>query len=559
MKTKAPNRGKGGVFLVTHRGPDNDAITCGTNAFLRDDVWFNRGGDVGFVGPNEEYRGSVPAGYRLEHADVSGKYDPDRGFFDHHLDNWPEVRKTWPSAAGMILAHSKKLQTMPAVVDLTYLADKVDTASTGDDESVDSRNAREELNGTDVARFNRIHNANVFVVAKKRGPTYLPQIISNLEIVKGEISDKMKMKIGMHLMRAWVGKESGWPIARRKNRADEKVPSDCEIVIVMPFEQNFKNDIALFMWLLANELDINDSKICYVLVNQGERFSGQAPKNARIVHIGTGGKYDPETDDFDSEGLSNGMKKTFFSAAVMVFNKYRKSFQTTPIVERAITDLVKLTKDQAPLTQEQQAWIEHDRQMIQEKVNALNNELGYNLILIENPRGPEYLADLFERLEVEEGELSTRELIDIKMYGLNSWYNKKIVIPVLETLIQRAEKITKNGLNFIIIPETFLSSKTVRQYLRANYKKYADVCIANYLDPARGFGVTRLFEDGKVAGMEDLAKNYTAIDPTLKQRDGMYLTDRSFALYLTRKLVIDSFETVRALALQTLRSAEAAA
>lgn len=559
MTTKALNRG-GGVLFVTHRGPDFDAQVCGTNEFLDAGVWFKRGGKVATIDPNETYRGPVEPGTKVVHGDVGGIFDPENGFKDHH---WPNGRIAWPSAAGIFLAHSKKLQANPAIVEMNYRADRVDSATSNGEESKESIDARLAINEV-LKQFNRTYDANYFVVSRKRGPYELAKLLQNLEIASGEISDEMKLIVGMHLLRAWIMKENGAPVFKRQVLPSEDIPENAEFVFVLPTDSDVKNEIAVFLWQQANDVEIGVQKIGYVFVNPGERFSGKVPAGAKVVHIGTGKIFNPQTDDYDPNALDNGQRKTWYSAAVMIFHKNQKIFMTDPQIKEATLNLVRMTRNEpVDLPEWKKGWDSAEKKEIDARIADLNAQKGFKLMLVENAGGPYYLADLFERLETEQDRLENRERLEIVLYSLNGWYNIQVVKPILKKLVERAERIYRNGLDFIIIPETFLSSSTVRHYLRnkANmkYHGYIDVCIASYKDPARGFGVTRLFDDGKVIGMEEVFNALCKTDPSLSQQNGIYLTSPHFALYLTRKTVINDFDLFRVTALRTLRSAEAVA
>lgn len=552
---KVRNKSGGGTLFVTHRNPDFDAIVCGINEFLDADVWFKRGGKVATVDPNEVYRGPVEPGTKVVHGDVGGIFDPKNGFKDHHIDDWPNVRETWPSAAGIFLAHSKKLQANPAIVEMNYRADRVDSATSNGEESKESIDARVAINEV-LKQFNRKYDTNYFVVSKKRGPYELAKLLQNLEIASGEISDEMKLKVGMHLLRAWIMKENGAPVFKRHVLPIENIPENAEFIFVLPTDSDIKNEIAMFLWQQANDVEIGVQKIGYVFVNPGERFSGKVPAGAKVVHIGTGKIYNPETDDYDPNTLNNGQRKTWYSAGVMVFHKYQKIFLADPQIKESTLNLVRMTKDSNDQPEQKNGWDSAEKKEIEAKIAELNAAKGFKLMLIENAGGPYYLADLFDRLETEQDQIENRERLEIVLYSLNGWYNIQVVKPILKKLVDRAEMVKRNGLQFIIIPETFLPSSTVRHYLRSDYRGYADVCIASYKDPARGFGVTRLFEDGKVANMDELFKALCEMDSSLSQRNGIYMTVRDFAIYLTRKTVINDFEVFRVTALRTLRGAE---
>jgi hypothetical protein len=196
-----------------------------------------------------------------------------------------------------------------------------------------------------------------------------------------------------------------------------------------------------------------------------------------------------------------------------------------PITE--IAELAKLMRSKLTTLAESPAAREF-RESLTGRLEEFNKTSRQKLRATTLRRGP---WDIIKYLPGD--EYSERFQLMLGLTLLRAWYNKKTIRQRVQRLIEQGERVVANGLTFVRMAETNITSKAVRYQLRRHYAsefRRIDVLVTTYCNPRHNtkyLGITMAHNN--VAGMNELFKRLKEIDA---QADIFIYPETNFVIYI---------------------------
>lgn len=174
-----------------------------------------------------------------------------------------------------------------------------------------------------------------------------------------------------------------------------------------------------YLWLLANGKRPSDPDIEFAFVPAGQRWSGKDyPPGTIIVHLDTGGRFNPSTHDFDHHQN----REMYPSAALTVLLSFG-NLRADPL----IVEIVELTSrvDSGNTVNVEDDAARDVRRAINEELKTINTGRDNPIILVTEQKGPWEIVDLIANLEVETSEIQNDEKLAVGLIMIEKWHRNQ--------------------------------------------------------------------------------------------------------------------------------------